>query len=187
MLLKNKYIRLTYKNNNMIENFKKWLLEKRIKSVPLASIIKAITKFILNNITEYLKNSESEISTEEYWEYLLKTNQVYLSLYPQFFELKINTNGKNKTKLFNIIFPKNKMEEFEKMCYNRGYFLAGLNPDGLRIQAQVNEQLMINPPKYLYHITSLKNKDKILKKGLVPSEGKRDLYQYPPRVYLILN
>jgi RNA:NAD 2'-phosphotransferase (TPT1/KptA family) len=51
------------------------------------------------------------------------------------------------------------------------------------------KQQPIQVPATIYHVSSLQNKDRILKKGLIPSKGSRynKDFMYPPRVHVFLD
>lgn len=81
--------------------------------------------------------------------------------------------------------------ELNKIIKDLGYYVLSINEvqrpieEYIFILGPIYGELLLDIPKKLYHITSVNNIDRILKKGLIPYKGNRQDYLYPPSVFLI--
>lgn len=106
----------------------------------------------------------------------------------QFFQININLLGYFPTSFFMIL--KNGMSKTFK--YDEKDFYDNINLKNIsKIKILFNSKYEdgefkndLNVPNFLYHISSVKNRNKILNYGLYPKSGKRKNY-HPERIYFL--
>lgn len=163
----NKYIKLIKEGLIRTHNIEKYYgsLDIELNSIGVISKINIISKFLYE--LEILNTTEL---TNEKLKHIIDINQNLLGYYPSYIWLqnKFGTNGFK----FDIKYMNNKYLNI-KIRFESKYEDGAFKND-LKI------------PKISYHLSTTKNKDKILKNGLCPKSFNRKT-NHPERIYLFDN
>ena len=102
----------------------------------------------------------------------------------------------NKSDFYDIEYGKTAYEELQKIINNLGYFISSKKELENIIIYVIQPKFIIditnvvydlnNNDGILYHITPLKNYNKIKKTGLIPKRNNYRLENYPDRIYFYL-
>lgn len=185
--------------------FKSFILERKIQSVPAATLGQAFRKLFEKAFTEEAFRKDADIdhdqwTFDEWKEHKLEILNHFVSIHKEQVDIDIQTFILTqalvlKSNKYDANEAKEILEIFKTLASKYGWFINNANihedderlPRMLKISFRPNytERLEKNISGPLYHMSLLVNKNSILKRGIITRGGGRSsTWQHPSRVYL---
>lgn len=172
----------------------KLLQEAKPKPISTKALESYLRKLVIKKVltkeryTKYSKEEYGDISYKDWLEFELSPwftfegseQEIEFGLYDTFFGVLLGLSKikGNESKVISL---------FDKLIYKVGWYVSAITYSALRVYLKLRPLYgeIVSVKRYLYHFTTVWNKDSILRKGLIPRQGKRSYYGYPPRVFLL--
>lgn len=192
--------------------FNNFLNERKVAPVSLEQAEKTIRNYFKDLKNDFLRDVISQISANTpYLKRDILNNKKLLKEFEEEIFIEIQKDESSKVLVIKIVekyltkklnfddsygpirkdleyFWQKYKEKLSKFVNSFGYYISKINTNWARkivFTCQPNYGNIVNVPNKIYHFSSIYNKEKILKKGIIPKASNRLLYLYKEKSFFL--